>query len=1523
MGRCWWMSLVVVLMAPKCTPRPGDGAGVDARCTNNTINADVVAIPASLSLNRLGSVVPDGLMFALASDVEGAALRDGVRPRPLVLRANARECVNITLSNRTDAPVSLHVDGLQWRTGPQDDGAAVGSNPSGEVAPGATGTYTLYAAARGTHLLYSMADPSHRERGLFGAFHIEPIGSTWYRAQTTAEDLSLATTESPDGYRTIDYDAVYPEGHPRAGAPILALRQGADLIGSDLAALVVPPEEPAFRELTAIYHDFGDRVSQAFGQIHDPQPGADEPPTSLARREALADLLSGYTDRYALNYAGDGVANKVIANRLGLGPMGRCGTCRFEEFALSSWVSGDPGLAVDAPVWKPGGDLMGSDGKTARALYPADPSNVLHSYLGEPVRFRVLQGAGERTVHHQHGVSWLQIPGDPGSRVIDSQPLGTGAAHTVALPAGGPSPGDSLLHALAPEQVSQGMWGVWRVHDVLESGSPLDADGRPTGRALPDGLIQAGTPIPAVVPLPDRAMPPAPGAVRIGADGQVTWDGELPVGPSGEAANPGYPFFVPGVAGSRPPQPPMELVDDGGLPRHVVAPTAGLSAFQLSWQSLTRSTPPLDARALDNAGEPVERLAMDFHAAASHASRTPDGAAADFATNGRPAAAGAPYADPCDGEADHERVYRAAQVEHDLLVTKSGWHVPQGRVSALWEDVLPTLGNTRTPQPLVLRAHTGDCVHYETTNLTPARRQLDDFVAELPTDIVGQHGHLVSFDLTASSGVAGGFNYEDGAYAPAEVRARIDAINSTSRYGGKNGLLVEGRRQRLRARSHPYFGDRSVYEDRRQYDQLSRGWIGAQTVSQRWYVGEDVSAGAISELYTPRVSLRSGLVGGLLAEPPGSIWWDPATDRRLAQRLLPEQAEHPISLRQDGGPTSWQARIEVPDAPADGYREFALALLEGQPAYAPERGYPADARQRTQYRGAQFLTGTDQDNHEAAVGLGEVRCDTGDSADMLPCPSDLGGGVVTLNYRAEPLQQRTTGSTDIDSDIDPTDPANAYVTMKRPNFEGHPRYSTLSTQQPQVPSPTLRDTRVVPPLLPDGTISPDDPYTPMMRAYMGDPVRLAVLAGMGDLTMHGVRWQEARSGWQERLPIGGGDEARFTVPYAEEAGAADHLYTVNADGADGSWGLLRAYHGPRANLKPLGGYPPSASVRVETCPQDAPVRSFVVRAVHGAAGAWPSAYFTLESEQYFSGTLSAPPEERGGDDGSGQRPLVLRARAGECVRVTLHNQLDAARMGDASAQVGLRPQRISLDVTDDSGFNAGRNPPQTVLPGQTIVYTWFAGAHEARADGTVTTEAVEFGAINLTPPDPLQQIPLGLVGALVIEPEDATWALVGGDQTQARVTTADGRIIEELVIVHTDAVPGPDGCTDPVAAINYQRRPACAGSAGGDIAAAVSVAAGTPLRLRLLHPGVAGDAAFALHGHAWSNDPYSDDASALKIAPVPRTGRLTTDGPGSHQEVIISSAGGAYAVPGDFLLHMGDPADGAWTVLRTVAAEGE
>jgi hypothetical protein len=198
--------------------------------------------------------------------------------------------------------------------------------------------------------------------------------------------------------------------------------------------------------------------------------------------------------------------------------------------------------------------------------------------------------------------------------------------------------GDAIFHCHFYPHFAMGMWSHWRHHDVLETGTVLaatlntqDADGfataTPNGfhmtrwalanttpaagaRALPDGEIEQGTPIPAVVPLPGKPMAPLPGRVTVvnkvvngvlvGSNAKVIDRG----------TNPGFPFWIAGiedVVGQRPPTPPLDMLTeaqaqalnnspnplwneivpaqaqgfDGGLPRHALeGVTAGGQALQ-------------------------------------------------------------------------------------------------------------------------------------------------------------------------------------------------------------------------------------------------------------------------------------------------------------------------------------------------------------------------------------------------------------------------------------------------------------------------------------------------------------------------------------------------------------------------------------------------------------------------------------------------------------------------------------------------------------------------------------------------------------------------------------------------------------------------------------------------------------------------------------------------------------------------------------------------------------------------------
>jgi hypothetical protein len=189
---------------------------------------DVAAIQKDIVYNaKTGDHDPAGAMYVLSADE--AAVRNGSKPaEPLFIRANAGDCLQVTLTNKlpqaglpahtgdvplpADAPfpkgnrVSLHpamVDVDVTRA----DGATVGYNLDQTVAPGKSITAfwsvpTTLAGTSGT--LGDFGDRrGHRHHGLFGGLLIEPQGSTWHDPKTGAQITSGAAAvirwTDPDG----------------------------------------------------------------------------------------------------------------------------------------------------------------------------------------------------------------------------------------------------------------------------------------------------------------------------------------------------------------------------------------------------------------------------------------------------------------------------------------------------------------------------------------------------------------------------------------------------------------------------------------------------------------------------------------------------------------------------------------------------------------------------------------------------------------------------------------------------------------------------------------------------------------------------------------------------------------------------------------------------------------------------------------------------------------------------------------------------------------------------------------------------------------------------------------------------------------------------------------------------------------------------------------------------------------------------------------------------------------------------
>ncbi|MBI2276155.1 MAG: hypothetical protein HYU74_02245 [Dechloromonas sp.] len=1223
--------------------------------------------------------------------------------------------------------VSFNVPGLSLVNSIADDGSYVGRNGNSIAAQGTTREYTFYGEREGVFVAQSQgatfgADGTqgNATNGLFGQVIVLPAGARIYRNTATEEELRLATrSRTALGQPVIDYEARYPNREPwisegKAGSPILNLIDGSEIVGADMDAIVMGPNaDGSFPPATYPLESIGKRNPSLPNRLEAFRDFSiafhDEVSTAQAFPGYFSDPVMGYVlgdtrDGFMINYGSAGIGSEIIANRLGVGPMHDCLTCAYEEFFLTAYTVGDPAMLVDIPAnvgleaLAPGqAPPPGTTGiKATKALYPADPSNVHHSYTGDFVKMRNTHVGKEQHIFHLHNHQWLFNPNDDNSNYIDAQGIGPGSGYTYEINFGGSgnrnkTSGDAIYHCHFYPHFAQGMWYLWRNHDVFEEGTRLAVsaqgadgyhtvpfalqDGTPAlgARALPDGEVVVGTPIPAIVPLPGKAMPPMPGAVTVvpkvaggeivGSNARVDRSAANRK-PDGSLKNPGFPFWIAGIEdsmGQRPPTPPLDMLDatkaqalkasgkalwsaidpaqaggwDGGLPRHT------LEGYQSGGEAVATATPVDFTKVTTRAkpvyfpeeGTDVEQAAMAFHAQRNHASYAvlPNGStvAANYVLNGNPPVAGAPYHEPCMDDtgkrlaagvvgsffssenskalnvkgsspynAERPRVYKGANIQFDAVFNKVGYHYPQERMLTLWEDAVPVITKQKPPEPLVMRMNTFDCTMYHHTNLVPEYFEFDDYQVRTPTDIIGQHIHLPKWDLTTADGSANGWNYEDGTLSPGAVRERIHAINAYNQARIAAGVApvatLDGRTELL-PKAHPYFG------------QFGReDWMGARTTLQRWFAdpvvnvyGVDRGLGNIftHDHFGPSTHQQIGLYATVLTEPAGSTWRHAETGDLL----------YDPSKRQDGGPTSWQAAILTGDLDGDrlndSYREFFLEYTDFQHAYeagvyvgaGPDGkpnpvAYPATA---DSFRYAINPPGREEAKPVFPDLLVASAAGRLAGCPQRPCPQAISGddpGMYTVNYRNEPIALRVYDPSRSGPDGKPGMQAAgeagdlAFAFQSRTD-RAIPQMNAPFSNQPTVVTGPTGQTTTLPPHINVAGALPGDPFTPLLRTYSGDKVRIRAQAG-GDeeehnITIHGVKWLQSgsghgrapNSGWRNAQAAGISEQFTFAAPVfmglGINADTADYLYSLDSSIEGywtGVWGVMRNYATKRDDL---------------------------------------------------------------------------------------------------------------------------------------------------------------------------------------------------------------------------------------------------------------------------------------------------------------------------------------------------------------------
>lgn len=248
---------------------------------------------------------------------------------------------------------------------------------------------------------------------------------------------------------------------PQSGCPL----------ESGVFADIHHPFRPDFREFVTIFHDEA-AVKNRFG-------------------ETPIDPMTGFPEMtHSINYRAEPMRNKMqlIMEKV------VCPYCEGEEVHHDSWVFGDP-----------------------------PPTILPRCYKADPVRWYAIHGGVKEThIFHLHLQQWLSELEVQESFLNDSRAFGPGEtiAFDILYGAGSlqKAYGDVVYHCHLYPHFAEGMWGIQRIHDVLEEGN----------RCYPDG-----TPVTRLMPLPDRPCPPKP-----------------------TEKHPGFPFFIPGKVGCRSPVPP-------------------------------------------------------------------------------------------------------------------------------------------------------------------------------------------------------------------------------------------------------------------------------------------------------------------------------------------------------------------------------------------------------------------------------------------------------------------------------------------------------------------------------------------------------------------------------------------------------------------------------------------------------------------------------------------------------------------------------------------------------------------------------------------------------------------------------------------------------------------------------------------------------------------------------------------------------------------------------------------------------
>ena len=679
-----------------------------------------------------------------------------------------------------------------------------------------------------------------------------------------------------------------------------------------------------------------------------------------------------------------------------------------------------------------------------------------------------------------------------------------------------------------------------------------------------------------------------------------------------------------------------------------------------------------------------------------------------------------------------------------------------GEIYVLNEDKNAVLSGAKPVDPLTIRSNVGDCVAITFgSELNPAVQQK-----------VNMHTHFVQFDPVASDGVITGFSFEQSVFSTAREARTLVSVDSPTRatVSNVNALRVGisigvgvGRSSIEVKKIVAIAGNQLTFDSNLMNTHAAGEPVTVEFVQYRWY--SDVDSGTVfwHDHVDGIKSWAHGLFGAHIIEPAGSTYRDPMSGATVKSGTI-------VDIHTNGS---------VGVGQTGAFREFMIFLHNGR-------------------RGRNELT--------AASGGGLNAFNFGQECEE-----------GSINLRAEPIGERTPpGAT-------PADPA---TTMQRREYNGVRCRNAFS----RVDNPALADantdragiTAVDPYVF--SSVKYGDPLTPLLRAYAGDPVVIRTI-GLNEraeaLRIQGHRFRMERFNADGQLMDAATTGISERFDYVLDGGAGgptkspgDYLYYSTRTSAleSGAWGIFRVFDKLQGSLKPLPSRTPASgtgfprqtaatgNTQVSPGPNPAPaynangtVNTNVVTSTANPCpgGARAMNYDvsvinkTLPTSPFpdTTGVIYALTSDVAGIVAGSKpvAPLVLRANTGDCLSITLRNQLTPGSL-NGGTRAGLDLSKLNRNQQLSNGAAIGLNADTTVGIGQALTYRYYA-------DQELGTSIFQ----NLGSVASLRH---GGYGMLIVEPQNSTWsdsvtnAPLGPDRTavQAAIRIPNGPRFREFAM---------------------------------------------------------------------------------------------------------------------------------------------